>query len=314
MTERLVSNVFENIYIPLLIPAVLTILALLSFILLFSYDKIFELIQRKRRKAKIDAITKKVLLSNVNTTKNIEFKLHRLKWPVSITQFKLINVLISILLVAVSILLLNNYMLAILVVIIWHAFAYSIVNLQYEKYCRKLEIQAETMLQLLAEAFKITEDIVDAIVMIIPSTHSPLKEELELLVKEYCMGKDLDLCLKNFAIRCDNRDIEMFVQGVILAKKYSTDLSMVIEETSKMIRERILLRDELESEVKGRGVVLYLFLIAVPAIFTFLLINSPEARNVFLNTEKGQILVCIAVLLQFGTWYLYQRKSSGEML
>lgn len=311
----MINTIQKLVLLPeMYIPAILVVTAI--FMLLFAKykDKFFARYKRMKDEIEQEALNRDAIFSVSGVPKNTDFKLHRLKCPVTYKQFRIIVLLIGLMLAILSIKLLNNPKLAVLSAVIWYLLAHQIVELRYRKHKRKMEEQVELTLQLLVETYKLTEDLIDAIVLVIPSAHSPLKEELELLVKEYRLSKDMNECLKEFADRCDNRDMETFVQGLLLAQHYGSDANMVIQETADIIQERLALRDELENETKGKGFVLYIFLIAVPLVLIGLLTKAPDMREVFLYTSKGQNLLCLALVVQYATWYLSTKKEVIEEL
>ncbi len=296
------------------LPAILICLAIFSIYVAYNPDKFLAPYKKIREQLVAETQTRDALFASSGAPKNIDFKLNRLKWPVTYRQFRIINSLISLCFAVISIVFLNNPKLAVVSAVIWYIFAHKVVELQYKKFKAKVDEQAELVLQLLAETFKITENLIDAIVLVIPSAHSPMKEELELTVKQYRMNEDLDECLRQLADRSDNRDIDTFVQGILLSLHYGTNVKLVISETAEIIRERIALKDELENEIKGKGFTITIFLIVLPVLLTGLMIKSPDARNTFLNTAKGQNLLCLALIIQFTAWYLSRERGVMDKL
>lgn len=198
----------EVVRLPVIyIPAALVTLSLIAVYIARNKNKFLASFKSLRQELRAETLTRDTLFAGTGAPKNTDFMLYRLQWPITYRQFRIINLFIGVLFAFVSIKLLNNPKMALAAAAVWYIFAHKFVELRYNKHKSKVDEQAELVLQLLAETYKLTENLIDAIVLVIPSALSPLKEELELLVKEYRLNEDLDVCLRKFADRCDNGDV-----------------------------------------------------------------------------------------------------------
>lgn len=315
MVEHFIASYKAALTIPeMYIPAFIVAAALFLIYVALNPEQFTSSFRRIKEELEAETKTRDALFAVSGAPKNMDFKLHRLGCPITYRQFQIINLLIGIVLAVISIKVLYNPKLALTSIVIWWIFIHKVIDLRYKKFKAKMDKQIELCLQLLSETYSLTKNIIDALVLILPSTNSPIKEEIELVVKEARLGKDPNQCLKELADRCDNRDMEMFVQGIVLSTHYGTDSTLVINETSEIIRERIKLKEELENELKGKGFVITIFLVALPLLLTGLLVKSPEAREAFLHTSRGQNMICAILILEFIAWYFSRGKGVAEKL
>jgi len=243
------------------------------------------------------------------------YKMEKLGIPVSYTAFLLVNIFLAAAVAAFCCLVLKNMPLAVISFVLWLFFAHQLVNRLYRDLVKaKIDSQAQLMLQLLAELFQVSDNLPQAIERIIPATPQPLKKALEQLVLQVRTNKDLDRCLLEFAEETDNHDIEIFVNGIIFSNHFGSDTHKVIAKNAEVIRERMELREELINETRGKKVIIYMFMIALPLLFTWLFVSSPDARNIFTQSLKGQSLVCILVLLEYACWYFDSKKGVADQL
>jgi len=268
-----------------------------------------------RLKEELEAEAKKrdVIFSSPGAPKNAEFKLKKLGFNIAYKHFLFVNGLIGLLLAALCAALLKNPKLALLSAAIWMVFAHKILDMTYEgKVKQPVAEQAELALQLLAESYEVTKDLLEAFKQVAGVMEPPLKEEFEILIADNNLGKDINACMIEFAERIDNRDMETFVRGIVLSSHYGTDTYEVLNETSEIIRERRELKEELISETKGKNFTITIFLLAIPLALVYLMATSEPARNMFINSSKGHNLLCLTLLVEFVSWYFSRQKGVSE--
>ncbi|MGB9825126.1 MAG: type II secretion system F family protein [Desulfofundulus sp.] len=246
--------------------------------------------------------------------KDTGWKLYRLGVRIGYRTFLLLAGTAGAFLAAVSLVALKNPFLAVVSFVLTLAFAHGQVDVLYRKRKAVIDEQAEVALQMLAGLYQVTGDLVDSLKKVSQGTASPLKEELQQVVAEYNAGKDLGAALKDFAERADNRDIELFVQGVTLSEHYGTDTSQVIKHIAETIRNRLLLRDELKAETRGQSMTINLFLLLVPLAAAGIWIFSPTSREVLTDSLAGKVVLTAVAVVEYVAWYLTRRKGVVEEL
>ncbi|KJS75622.1 MAG: hypothetical protein JL56_07310 [Desulfotomaculum sp. BICA1-6] len=242
------------------------------------------------------------------------FKLQRLGIKMTYRTFIILTSMVGVFLGAVALVALNNPILAVLAFVLTLAFSHGEVDVFYRKRKAVIDEQAEVALQMLAGLYQVTGDLVDTLKKVSQSAASPLKEEIQQVIAEYNAGKDLSVALKDFAYRVDNRDIELFVHGVILSEHYGTDTSRVIKHIAEIIRSRLLLRDELKAETMGQSMTINLFLLLVPLAAAAIWIFSPTSKEVLTQSAAGKIVLSIVAAVEFIAWYLTRKKGVVEEL
>lgn len=299
----------------ILLPTILLPLAVLAIYITLNLDKFKTRFKRIRKELEEQALTRQTLFSMPGTEKNTEFKLYRLGFSFSYRYFLVANGLFGLTLTVLCTILLNNIKLGAVAFAVWLAVAHILVDMFYEKNIKeKMAQQAELMLQLLAEVYQLSDNLFDAFAQVVHSVKSPLREEMELLIKDYRLGKDFNACLMEFADRTDNKDIEVFVQGVVVSTHFGTDTHTVLTQIADIIRERRALKEELSNEIKGKSFTVDIFLLGLPLLLAGLLYKSPEARDVFLNSSKGHNLLSLALIIEFVGWHFTRRKGAIDRL
>lgn len=179
---------------------------------------------------------------------------------------------------------------------------------------RLIDEQAETALQMIASLYETTGDLVRAVEGAAGCTASPMRDELMRTAVEYRAGKSLADALEGLAVRTDNRDVEVFVKGVVVSEKYGTDTAGVVTDVAGVIRDRIVLREELINEMRGQKLTVNVFLLLLPAVAVVMILFSQDARHTITSTFLGRTLICFMILVEFGSWYLTRNQGVVEEL
>ena len=149
-----------------------------------------------------------------------------------------------------------------------------------------------------------------AIDMLIEEMPAPISQEFELLRREYRVGVDLDVALKNCVKRTKDEDLELVVTAIQITRQLGGNLAEVFERIVAMVRERKILKgkaDALTSEGKMQAVVVGL----LPYCFMFAMIKvNPDLMQLMWTTFPG-ILCLIAVILLDVIGYLWVRKIAN---
>ncbi|OPX92844.1 MAG: Bacterial type II secretion system protein F domain protein [Pelotomaculum sp. PtaB.Bin104] len=298
-----------------LIPSILVALTIAAIYIHKNKEMFTARFKRLQEELESAALTRDTLFANTGAPKNAEFKLYRLGYNVSYRYFLTLNSLIGLLLATASVAILNNPKLAVLSIAVWMLLIHKLLDMAYEKKIKEpMAEQVEITLQLLAEAYEAKKDLLEAFVEVFPTTRYPLRNEMELLIKDNNLGKDINACLIEFAEKLDNRDIESFVRGIILSAHYGTDTYEVLKQTAEIVRERRELKEELINETKGKNITIMIFLLAVPVALFYLIATSASARSMFTNTHQGQNLICMVLIVEFICWYFSKTRGVSEKL
>ena len=166
-----------------------------------------------------------------------------------------------------------------------------------------IDTQVDTSLQMIASLYETTGDLIYSIDGAAKTTASPMREELIQTVQEYRVGKNLLEALSGLAERTENRDLEVFVRAVAISEEYGTNTSEVIVDTSKVISDRIVLREEIKNELRGQKLTTTIFLVFLPLAAFGVIGFYDEARHILINTFMGKIVLDIVILLNFIAWY-----------
>jgi len=165
-------------------------------------------------------------------------------------------------------------------------------------------------LVLMANGLRSGFTLQQAIDMLIEEMPAPISQEFELVRREYRVGVDLDIALKNCVARTKDEDLELVVTAIQITRQLGGNLAEVFSRIVAMVRERKILKgkaDALTSEGKMQAVVVGL----LPYGFMFAMIKvNPDLMRLMWTTFPG-IVCLVAVILLDVLGYLWVRKIAN---
>lgn len=191
---------------------------------------------------------------------------------------------------------------------LWWLFAAGIVVLpgyQIEKMRQKrvdqIEEQLDGFILALANALKATPSLGDAFRSVQVIVPDPLRQEIELAVKEMRVGSTLDQALLMMAGRVGSRQLDSALSAVLIGRSVGGNLPKILETTAGSLREMRRLEGVVRTKTAEGKMQLW-----VLAIFPFILAAmidavSPGYFQPLTSSVVGYMVTAIAILFWVGS-------------
>jgi len=111
------------------------------------------------------------------------------------------------------------------------------IELLRRKRVEEIERQLDGFLLALANALKSTPSIGAAFQSVAPVLQPPIRQEVELAIKEMKVGSTLDQALLHMAARVGSRQLDSALSSVLIGRQVGGNLPKVLETTSATLRE-----------------------------------------------------------------------------
>lgn len=134
----------------------------------------------------------------------------------------------------------------------------------------QLEDQIDGFLTSLANALKATPSVANSFIGIQPLLPSPIREEVELCVKEMKVGSTLDQALLNMGGRINSRQLDTALSAILIGRQLGGDLPRILDTTANTMREMIRLEGVVKTKTAEGKAQLWV-LGAFPFIFAVVL-------------------------------------------
>jgi tight adherence protein B len=153
-------------------------------------------------------------------------------------------------------------------------------------------------LDLLVSALRAGISFSGALQIVADESPEPVRSEFAIVVEEQALGLDLREALTNMANRIDSLDLKFFVTAVILQRDTGGNLTEVLENTGRLIRDRFrILGDIMTFTAQGRltGIILTCLPLGL-AIFMAMV--APDYFHKMWDLPNGRAILGFAALMQ----------------
>lgn len=160
----------------------------------------------------------------------------------------------------------------------------------------KIEQQLDTFLLALANALKASPSLGDALNATSTLLRAPMKEELELTVKENQLGVPLDQALLNMARRVGSRAFSGALTTVLIGRQTGGDLSRILETSAATLREMARLEGVVRTKTAEGKAQAWVLGVIPPLLVALLNWMDPLWLQPLSSGIIGYIIVAIAVV------------------
>lgn len=166
-----------------------------------------------------------------------------------------------------------------------------------KKRMAKFEKQLPEGLGLIARALRAGHAFTSGMKLASEEFGDPLGPEFEEVLNEINFGMSLPEALKNLAHRVDCPDVRFFAVSVILQRETGGNLSEIIENLAKLIRERFKFRGKVRT-LSAEGRLSAVILSILPFVFSGgLFLLGPEYVGVLFTDPIGRMMLLVGAFV-----------------
>jgi len=173
-----------------------------------------------------------------------------------------------------------------------------IVKMKKSARMRAFSEEFPDALDLLVSALRAGISFSSALQIVADESPEPVRSEFAIVVEEQTLGLDLREALMNLANRVDSLDLKFFVTAVVLQRDTGGNLTEVLDNTSRLIRDRFRILGDIQTfTAQGRltGAILSLLPLGL-AIFMVLV--APNYFHKMWDSPSGRAVLGFAALMQ----------------
>lgn len=201
--------------------------------------------------------------------------------------------------------LLGSPFLAMLLLLLTPVGLFLFLNVLISRRRKKFDEQVPDSLQMLAGGLRAGHSLLRSVDAAAEENEAPMKEELNRVVNETRIGRDLGEALADVARRTENEDFASIARAIDIHREVGGDLAQVLDHVGETIRDRNQIRGQVQA-LSAEGRMSAMVLMALPIVmFTVLTLFNPLYSKVFLTTIPGFLMILAAlVLLAVGGFWL----------
>ena len=181
------------------------------------------------------------------------------------------------------------------------------LNLLVARRRKKFDEQVPDTLQMFAGGLRAGHSLLRSVDAAAQENEAPMAEELNRVVNETRIGRDLGDSLNDVARRTGNEDFGAIARAIDIHREVGGDLAQVLDHVGETIRDRNQIRGQIRA-LSAEGKMSAIVLMALPIVmFTVLTLFNPLYQQVFLATLPGYLMIAAALVFLAGGGFWLSR-------
>lgn len=184
------------------------------------------------------------------------------------------------------------------------------IRYQSARYIAKFSEHLPNALSIISNSIKVGHGLEVAVAAVSGTAPYPVSVEFERVRAEMQLGQPLEEAMQNLYHRIQTSDLKIFVTAMLVHQELGGNLSEILENLERTIRERFALRREIKA-LSAQGVLSSQILFSLPfvmiAIWTAV---DPELLMQYANSEMGHFLIAISIVLQIVAFFWMRRITT----
>lgn len=184
------------------------------------------------------------------------------------------------------------------IVIIGAAAPITWVTIKRNKRLALLGMQLSDALAIICNALRVGQSFQSAMKSVADEMEEPISREFMRVYRETQYGMPLETSLGRLVSRTKNPDLELMCSAVIIQRQIGGNLSVILQNISDTINQRIRLRGEIRTMTSAGRMSGYIIGALPGFIILLLMFINPGYINMFFTTSSGRIMLAICVVLE----------------
>ena len=130
-----------------------------------------------------------------------------------------------------------------------------------------------------------------------PGEKSDIVSETNLILKRLQMNENIESILKDFAERSGIEEVHHFADVFSVCKRTGGNLVEIIRTTTRMISERIEIKQEIETSIAAKKQEQRILSVSSVAMVLFISIMSGEFMEPMFVTASGRVIMTFSLIL-----------------
>ncbi|PTM54775.1 type II secretion system F family protein [Desmospora activa] len=173
-------------------------------------------------------------------------------------------------------------------------------------YINRINNQLSETCRLLSSAARAGLSISQGLELVIQELPSPIKDEVGIVVRETKLGRDLEHSLNDMLERVYSKDIQVFVNALIIQRRAGGDLATVLSEMANTMEERKIINKTIDASISQARYSAYL-LPLISLLIVIMMSQMIEGFFDFFTSIYGLIVLVIFVGMQVLAFFLVKK-------
>lgn len=188
-----------------------------------------------------------------------------------------------------------------------------ILNLRKKKRIRQFNDYLPEMISITVNALRAGFSFFQALRNVAEEAPSPVKEELEIVLKEMQYGATVEESLNRLKERMPSEDLDLMIQAILIQRQVGGNLAVVLEKIVHTIRERLKIQGQIKTltaQGKLSGMVVAFLPVALAGILSVI---NPSYMTVLFTTPIGIGMLAFSALSMLIGFFFIMKITSIEV-
>lgn len=224
------------------------------------------------------------------SSEKLQMKISGAYWPITDTEFILIRIFSTALVLFLGWLISGNILGGFLLAIIAILLPNILLDRAISQRQKKFHNQLLDVLVMIKGAVQAGYSLMQSLDLAIKEIPAPASEEFGRLLQETRLGISLENALTNLSERMENDDLQIVVTAIIINSQVGGNLSTVLEATIATIRDRVRLMGEVRSLTSYSRFVGNLLTLMPFVLAAVIFLMSPDYFSTLKTSPITQII------------------------
>lgn len=203
--------------------------------------------------------------------------------------------------------------LAVIAGLVLLAVPYLFLKSAEQRYHDRFHEQLPEALDLISRALRSGHALTSGLEMVAVEMEDPIQSEFSVVVDEVGLGLTMKEALDNLCERVESMDLRFFAIAVLVQKDTGGNLTEVLDQISKLIRERTVFDRQVKT-LTAEGRLSGIILVILPILmFFYVYLTNYKYISLLWIEPIGQYMVIGAVIMQIIGAYLIKRIVTIEL-
>lgn len=256
-------------------------------------------------------IRKKVLTKEKNT--RLEVKIARAGLPYKAEEFILFQWILTALSAGMMFLITGQWLFLLLGAILGYLFPQWYVRKKERERVVKFNEGLTDTIMTIVSSLRAGFSFPQALKTVAEEAASPIKEEMESVLKEMQYGSSLEDSLNNLKERMPSEDLDLMIQAIIIQRQVGGNLATVLDKIVETIRDRTKIQRQIRT-LTAQGRLSGIIVALLPVILSLVIyLIQPAYIGVLFHNPIGIMMLAAGVVSEIIGFLLIKKITTIEV-
>jgi tight adherence protein B len=246
-------------------------------------------------------------------TDKIDLLLNRAGVPLTPAEFVLFRWLSTAFVAGMAYLIFGSILASILGLLIGYTFPVLSTKRRYQKRLQKFNDGLPDMITIIIGSLRAGFSFPQSLKSVVEESESPIKEEIDLVLREMQYGISLEDALNQLQERMPSGDLELMIQAILIQRQVGGNLATVLEIIVQTIRDRNFVQRQITT-LTAQGRLSGIVIGSLPILLGIAIyLMNPEYMQILFTHPIGLFMVVSGTISSLVGFILIKKLTTIEV-